>query len=172
MSAQRLALLVQAVLGAALAAWATGLLGQSVVRVATGAGAGAGLRVHVAVSLLLALGHAVLLALPLILLLERHHPLTRGRVLVLAVLIAVLPLGVWEFPARGVPAHTTTVIREGATLVPLIVDGAPTPAGWLRYLRELLGLGVLGLVGGEVFWRVRQAGLRAQAAMAPRSRRP
>lgn len=172
MSAQRLALLVMALLGAALGVWGAELLARLLLLALSADERGAGLRIHAAVSLLVALGHVLLLALPIVLVLEQRGPLSRTRVLAFAILIAVVPLAIWELPVRGASAHTTAVSREGARLVPLIIDGQPTPAAWLRYLRHLAALAALGLVGAEVFWRVRQAGLRALGAVAAGTRKP
>jgi hypothetical protein len=70
-----------------------------------------------------------------------------GAVIVGAFLIAALPGGLLAWPMN--PSLKTTASVDG---VATIVDGVPTLAGWLSYLKLLGIAGSLGAVGGLVFW--------------------
>jgi hypothetical protein len=70
-----------------------------------------------------------------------------GAVIVGAFLIGALPGGLLTWPMN--PSLKTTEAVDG---VATIVDGVPTLAGWLSYLKLLGIAGSLGAIGGFVFW--------------------
>jgi hypothetical protein len=63
--------------------------------------------------------------------------------LVGAFLIGAIPLGILTLPFGG------SASVDG---IPTIVNGVPTFAGWLSYMRSLAIAGALGASGGFVFW--------------------
>jgi hypothetical protein len=94
------------------------------------------------------LGHAIILGLPVALVYRRLRWTRLYAAIAGGFFIGSTPAGVmfWPYDSSG----------QGASVdgVPTIINGMPTPAGWLQYL-ELLGtLGAFGAEGGFVFWFV------------------
>jgi hypothetical protein len=94
-----------------------------------------------------ALGHAIILGLPAALLYRAKRWHRPDVAVATGFLIGAIPIGILNWPVRNAPNSTMSF---GDTL--LNVDGVPTLAGWLEFLRVLGMFGSLGAVGALVFW--------------------
>ena len=115
------------------------------------------------------LAHAVILGLPVALFYRAKRWTRLSAVLVGAFLIGAIPFGILSWPTGSGSAWV-----DG---IPTIVNGIPTLAGWLGYLRSQAILGGFGATGGFVFWlTLRNCGLlgladRGQATPTPHQSR-
>lgn len=93
------------------------------------------------------LGHSIILGLPLAFLYRARRWTRLSTVIAGAFLIGATPVGLVAWPI-SLSSRTTASVDGVAT----IIDGVPTLAGWLGYLKLLGMFGGLGAVGGLVFW--------------------
>lgn len=94
-----------------------------------------------------AVAHALLLGLPLFLLVRRM----RSRVGIVACVlggfvVAAIPFGILAL----ISMFGVQTASSGGQ--PTVVNGVPTLAGWVQYVRIVGLAGLLGLVGGLAFW--------------------
>jgi hypothetical protein len=112
------------------------------------------------------LGHALILGAPVTLLYRSRRWDRLWAAVAGAAVIGMIPVGVltWPFdPSSRGSASVNDVVQW--------VDGIPTLAGWMSYAELLAQLGVLGAIGGLVFWStLRYCGLIP--GVAQRSFRP
>ena len=112
------------------------------------------------------LGHSMLLGLPVALFYRGKGWTHLGAAMVGAFVIGAIPVGIFAWPVS--PSLRTTASVDGVTT---ILDGVPTLAGWLGYVKMLAMFGALGAAGGLVFWLT----LRCSGALAvtcPQPARP
>lgn len=105
---------------------------------------------HLALSLLafvVTLGHALILGLPLALLYRAKRWQWPGLAVATGFLIGAIPIGVLIWPLKPSPGSST---RVNGVLIS--VDGIPTMAGWLEFIRSLGMFGALGAAGALAFW--------------------
>lgn len=93
------------------------------------------------------LAHAVVLGLPIALVYRAERWQWPGLAVVTGFLIGAVPMGFVTWPVETRPGASTWV--NG---VVVSVDGIPTLAGWLDFLRFLGVFGALGAVGALAFW--------------------
>ncbi|OWJ67902.1 hypothetical protein [Inquilinus limosus] len=96
---------------------------------------------------IVALGHALILGLPIALLYRAKRWQWPGLAVATGFLIGAIPIGVVIWPVEPRPGAST---RINGVLVS--VDGVPTLAGWLDFLRLLGVFGALGAAGALAFW--------------------
>lgn len=108
------------------------------------------------------LAHAVVLGLPIALVYRAERWQWPSLAAATGFLIGAIPMGVVTWPVETRPGSST---RINGVLVS--VDGVPTLAGWLDFLRLLGVFGALGAAGALAFWLT----LRWSGALdeAPRS---
>ncbi len=106
-----------------------------------------------------AIAHAVLLGLPLFLLVRRMRPRVGIAVCALGGFVVVaMPFGVLALLSMF---SVQTASSDGQ---PTVVNGVPTLAGWVQYIRTVGLAGLLGLVGGLTFWAaMRRSGSNTQS---------
>ncbi|MGO1078682.1 hypothetical protein [Inquilinus sp. CA228] len=105
---------------------------------------------HLALSLfafVVTLGHALILGLPIALLYRAKRWHRPDLSIATGFLIGAIPMGVLIWPLKHSPGSST---RVNGVLVS--VDGIPTLAGWLEFLRILGIFGALGAAGALAFW--------------------
>ncbi|MGK9171218.1 hypothetical protein KXR53_33315 [Inquilinus limosus] len=95
------------------------------------------------------LGHAVLLGLPIALLYRAKRWQRGSLAIATGFLIGAIPAGILTWPIR--PSSRSTMTVNG---VVTMVDGVPTLAGWIEYLRFLGVAGSFGALGALAFWLV------------------
>lgn len=93
------------------------------------------------------LAHALVLGLPIALLYRAKRWQWPGLAVATGFLIGATPIGVFAWPVRS--ASNSSSWANG---VLVSVDGIPTLAGWLDFLRFLSMFGGLGAVGALAFW--------------------
>jgi hypothetical protein len=98
------------------------------------------------IGFLVALAHAVLLGLPSYLLARSKGWVNIASAVIAGFCIGAIPVGVLTFPLDSGKSN----VWVGG--VQTIVDGLPTTAGWVEYLKGLLLFGGYGLLGGLAFW--------------------
>lgn len=118
---------------------------------------------HLALSLLalvVTLAHALILGLPIALFYRAKRWHRPDLAIATGFLIGAIPMGVLVWPLKSSPGSST---RVNGVLVS--VDGIPTLAGWLEFLRILGMFGVLGAAGALAFWlTLRWAGALGNAS--------
>jgi hypothetical protein len=104
---------------------------------------------------LIALGHAVLLGLPIFLIFQSRGWIGVTACVVLGFAIGAVPAGILTLPDSGFYA------RAWAGDTPTATNGLGTAAMRASYVTPLIYFGLLGALGGFVFWVV----LRSSAAL-------
>jgi len=99
------------------------------------------------VILAFSLAHALVLGLPIALVYRAKRWQWPGLAVATGFLIGAVPIGVFTWPVRNEPRSTSW-----ANGVLVSVDGIPTLAGWLDFLRILGVFGGLGAAGALAFW--------------------
>jgi hypothetical protein len=106
------------------------------------------------------LGHAIIIGLPVALLYRAKRWMRLSATIAGAFIIGAVPGGLLPWPVNL--SFRTSASVDGVTT---IINGVPTLAGWLGYLKVLGMLGGLGALGGLVFWlTLRSSGALAVAA--------
>lgn len=103
-------------------------------------------------ALALAVAHVAVLGVPAVIALDRLGWLTWTAALVAGLLIGGVPTAVWEWPLRGVNSSMYASFWNGHVLVPTMVRGTLTSAGWMQYARLVALAAALGAIGGGSFW--------------------
>lgn len=104
------------------------------------------------------LGHSVILGLPVALFFRAKRWKRLSATVAGAFLIGVVPGGLLTWPV-DLSFRTSGSVDGVAT----IINGIPTLAGWLGYIKLLGMLGGLGAVGGLAFWlTLRSCGVLAE----------
>lgn len=106
--------------------------------------------------LLIAFAHVLLLGLPAVLLMARARAITWAATVLVGFLIGALPTALWSFPLWRIERGLTASDWNGHVMVQTIVNGVPTWAGWLQYLRLASLAGAFGAIGGIAYWWVRR----------------
>lgn len=148
-------LLLMALLGGALAASLAFLAGYFIYAFWTGQLAhmpAEYIRTFVAIALETAITLTVLIAAPVFLGLHRLGWIRAWVSPVAGFVVGALPIGIRSWPWHPVAGHVTVSVMRGGKMVPILVNGVPTMAGWLDYAWTVLAYGALGAVGGLVFW--------------------
>lgn len=104
------------------------------------------------VALVLSVAHVVALGVPAVITLARLGRLTGTAAVIAGVLAGGLPTAVWEWPLRGVNATMSASYWNGRALVPTLVRGSLTSAGWLQYGHLVALAAAFGAIGGGSFW--------------------
>ena len=106
---------------------------------------------------LLALAHAVVLGLPAVMwLLRAGRALSWPAAVVGGFVIGCVPTALWAWPLWRIRRGVSASDWNGHALVPTLVNGIPTLAGWLHYARLALLAGAFGCIGALAFWWVRR----------------
>ena len=106
-----------------------------------------------------AAAHAVLLGLPLFLLVRRKM----GHAGIVACALGGFIVAAVPFGALALISMIGTQFASSNGR-PTVINGVPTLAGWIEYALIVGWAGVLGLVGGFVFWTaIRTSGSRAHS---------
>jgi hypothetical protein len=92
----------------------------------------------------IALAHAVLLGLPLFLVLQSKELVNVVTSVVLGFAVGAAPDGVLTWPMQHA-AYIMIASVEGAST---IIDGIPTAAEWVSYIKPVIYCGLLGALGG------------------------
>jgi hypothetical protein len=109
------------------------------------------------------IAHSIVLGLPAALLYRAKQWKRVSAAMIGAALIGAIPVGLFAWPIN--PSLRTTASVDGVTT---IIDGIPTLAGWLGYLKLLGMFGSLGAAGGLVFWlTLRGAGVLTVTDLGP-----
>ncbi|MEM6582921.1 MAG: hypothetical protein AAF699_16695 [Pseudomonadota bacterium] len=97
---------------------------------------------------LIALVHAVVLCVPLVAILWRKNRITAINSIVAGFGIggAFVAVVTWPFLFSGMNSSASV---NG---VETIINGVPTAAGWLQYVKGIIYLGLFGAMGGLAFW--------------------
>ncbi len=107
---------------------------------------------------LAALGVAIVLVavlgIPAVVVLVRLGRLTWAACLLAGLAIAGVPDAIWAWPLRGVNASMSASSWNGHALVPTLVNGEVTWAGWMQYARAVALAAAFGVIGGGAFWWV------------------
>ncbi|MEH6542675.1 MAG: hypothetical protein V7721_01930 [Porticoccaceae bacterium] len=99
---------------------------------------------------LMTAAHSVLLGLPFSLILNKFNRITQVTSLIGGFVVGSIGVGIWAWPLKY--SELKTNAWRGAKGTQTMIDGVPTPAGWMDYLL-LVGLfGFFGLIGGSIFW--------------------
>lgn len=93
------------------------------------------------------LGHAVIIGLPVAFLYRAKRWTRLSAAIAGAFIIGIIPGGLLTWP-MNLSLRTSSSVDGVAT----VVNGIPTLAGWLGYLKLLGVIGSLGAIGGLVFW--------------------
>jgi hypothetical protein len=91
--------------------------------------------------------HTLVLGLPTALIYRAKRWQWPGLAVATGFLIGAIPIGVLAWPVESAPNSSSWV--DG---VLVSVDGIPTLAGWLEFLRSVGRFGVLGAAGALAFW--------------------
>jgi hypothetical protein len=102
--------------------------------------------------LALTLAHVAVLGVPAVILFVRLGRLTWPACLIAGLVIGCLPAAVWEWPLRGVNSSTSSSYWNGRALVPTLMNGEVTWAGWMQYAQVVALAGAFGAIGGGAFW--------------------
>jgi hypothetical protein len=101
-------------------------------------------------TLVIALSHAVLLGLPIFSILQSRGWIGITACVVLGFAIGAVPAGILTFPVSGFARYASA--WAGGT--PTASNGLNTAAIWVSYIKPLMYLGLLGALGGLIFWVV------------------
>lgn len=101
-----------------------------------------------AFTLAIAFGHAVLLGLPIFLIFQSRGWGGAAVAGVFGFAIGAVPVGVLTFPVSGFSLFASASVGGTPT------DGLSTAALWVSYVQPLVYFGLLGALGGIVFWAV------------------
>lgn len=101
-----------------------------------------------------ALAHAVLLGTPLCLALYRLKWLRWWSAMLAGLVLASIPIGIQSWPVRHTAADVSISVIRGGKIVPTVINGVPTLAGWLDYAWGVGTYAALGALGGLVFWLI------------------
>ncbi|HTV50241.1 MAG TPA: hypothetical protein VME21_03575 [Steroidobacteraceae bacterium] len=146
------------------AAFASAALAPALIGGATFAALGAApafaLRLAI-FALLIALAHVLLLGVPAAWLVRQRHPISWAIAVTMGFVIGALPTGLWAWPLWHTQRGMSASDWNGRALVQTVVNGVPTWAGWMQYLRLLMLAGAFGASGGIAYWWVRRRLLRA-----------
>ncbi len=103
---------------------------------------------------LFALGHVTILGIPTFLLLDRLKKVNFLSILISGFLIASLSEAVRSWPRQYPEVKSTSTFWDGEKMVATMIDGVPTFAGWVAYLKGIGFFGLFGLFSAFVFWLV------------------
>jgi hypothetical protein len=103
-----------------------------------------------AFTLIIALSHAIVVGLPLFLVCMWRKSMDLGSCILLGSLIGAVPAGILTFPIQ----HSAFVANAWIGEVPFPGSEMMRSATWEAYVEPLIYLGLLGALGGLVFWRV------------------
>ncbi len=144
---------------AGLSFWALGINAPLALQLALAA-------LAVAVALVTVLG------IPAVIALVRLGRLTWVACLMAGLAIAGVPDAIWAWPLRGVNSSLSASSWNGHALVPTLVNGEVTWAGWMQYARAVALAAAFGVIGGGAFWWVLTRALtRARNPPRPDSQR-
>jgi SAM-dependent methyltransferase len=101
-----------------------------------------------AFTLAIAFGHAVLLGLPIFLIFQSRGWGGAAVSGVFGFAIGAVPVSVLTFPVSGFALFASASVGGTPT------DGLSTAALWVSYVQPLVYFGLLGALGGIVFWAV------------------
>jgi hypothetical protein len=101
-------------------------------------------------TLVIALSHAVLLGLPIFLIFQSRGWIGITACVALGFAIGAVPAGILTFPVSGFARYASA--WAGGT--PTASNGLNTAAIWVSYIKPLMYLGLLGALGGLIFWVV------------------
>jgi hypothetical protein len=103
-----------------------------------------------AFTLIIALSHAIVVGLPLLLVCLWRRSMDLGSCVFLGSLIGAVPAGILTFPIQHSGFLTNAPISE----VPILGSAMMRSVTWGAYVEPLIYLGLLGALGGLVFWTV------------------
>jgi hypothetical protein len=103
--------------------------------------------------LVIALSHAVLLGLPIFAIFQSRGWIGITACVVLGFAIGAVPAGILTFPVSGFALYAS----------------ASTAAIWVSHIKPLIYLGLLGALGGLVFWVVLPSGTSHHHGGHPRT---
>ncbi len=105
-------------------------------------------------ALAVAIALVAVLGIPAVIVLVRLRRLTWAACLIAGVAIAGVPDAIWAWPLRGVNSSMSASNWNGHALVPTLVNGTVTSAGWMLYARAVALAAAFGAIGGGAFWWV------------------
>jgi hypothetical protein len=103
-----------------------------------------------AFTLIIALSHAIVVGLPLLLVCLWRRSMDLGSCVFLGSLIGAVPAGILTFPIQ----HSQFLANAWISEVPFFGSEMMRSATWGAYIEPLIYLGLLGALGGLVFWTV------------------
>ena len=103
-----------------------------------------------AFTLIIALSHAIVVGLPLFFVCLWRKSMDLGSCVFLGSLIGVVPAGILTFPIQ----HSAFLANAWIGEVPFLGSEMMRHATWGAYVEPLIYLGLLGALGGLVFWTV------------------
>lgn len=118
-------------------------------------------RTAVAFSVFGAYPAAIVLGLPGYFMLRRHLSARPIACAITGFVVAALP---WAFLFLAGPGASDASIGERAT----VINGHTTAYGWLNHAGFVLTIGLIGAVGGFVFWAIAAAGHRVELTPSER----
>jgi hypothetical protein len=116
-------------------------------------------------TLVIALSHAVLLGLPIFAIFQSRGWIGITACVVLGFAIGAVPAGILTFPVSGFALYASA----WASSTPTATYGLSTAAIWVSYIKPLIYLGLLGALGGLVFWVVLRSGTSHHHGGHPRT---
>jgi len=103
-----------------------------------------------AFTLIIAISHAIVVGLPLLLVYLWRRSMDLGSCVFLGSLIGAVPAGILTFPIQ----HSGFLANAPISEVPILGSAMMRSVTWGAYVEPLIYLGLLGALGGLVFWTV------------------
>jgi hypothetical protein len=97
--------------------------------------------------------YVLVLGVPAFLLLRWRNAIRWWTAVIMGFVLGCLPLAIDLWPYE-LGVRSTTSHWDGEKMVATMIDGVPTFAGWLSYVKTVSIFGVFGAVSGLAFWLV------------------
>jgi len=103
---------------------------------------------------MVALLHAILLGLPAFIVLQKFNVTFWWTSLIFGFLIGLIPFAIFSWPMGK--AGSSYRAYDGTQIVDYVINGIPTRAGWISYIKNALEVGCIGMVSAFLSWLVWQ----------------